>query len=260
MNTSRIKNRFHAFFFHLVCSALVAALVIVIVFWLWYPGVLAEATGVKEIFFLVLIVDVSLGPLLTLIVFDIEKKELRRDLSVILLLQAGALLYGIYTVGVVRPAYVVFAIDRFELVYANDLTKDKLNNVFGGEYKKVPLFGPKWVAAKLPENAQERNKLLFNALSGGDGLAQTPQYYFPYTELKEEVIARLRSLKELEYANSLELDNYNKFVGRYAPDNDNDNDKYGYLPLQTKTKDLAVVIDKVTAEVVDVVELNPWVN
>jgi len=60
---------------------------------------------------LVLIVDVCLGPLLTLAVFDPKKKELKRDLSIILLIQLSALFYGIYTVSVARPAYIVFAVD-----------------------------------------------------------------------------------------------------------------------------------------------------
>jgi len=54
---------------------------------------------------------VCLGPLLTLAVFDPKKKELKRDLSIILLIQLSALFYGIYTVSVARPAYIVFAVD-----------------------------------------------------------------------------------------------------------------------------------------------------
>jgi len=249
-----IKNRFHAFLIHLAGSALIAVLVVAIVFWLWYPNALAAATGVTEIFLLVLMVDVCLGPLLTLVVFNVEKKELRRDLFIILLLQVGALFYGINTVGVVRPVYVVFAVDRFELVYANDLTEEKLELVSRDEYKSVPLLGPKWVAARLPEDAEAQNDLLFKAVDGGDDLAQIPQYYLPYTESRDKVVEKSQSLENLKQFNAQNLDGYNEIISRYSPDLSD----YGYLPLQANSMDLVVVIDKESAEVLDVVELKPW--
>jgi len=254
MRFNTVKNRFHAFLIHLACSTLIALLVVVIVFFVWYPNALATATGVTEIFFLVLAVDVSLGPLLTLAVFNVEKKELRRDLFIILLLQVGALFYGVYTVGVARPAYVVFAIDRFELVYANELTEEKLDLVSKDEYKTVSLWGPKWIAAQLPENISERNELLFSSVEGGDDLAQIPQYYLPYTESQDKVIEKLQPLEILKQFNASNLDGYNEIISRYSPDLSD----YGYLPLQASQMDLVVVIDKATAEVLDIVELKPW--
>lgn len=254
MNSYRIKNRFQAFAIHLICSALIALLVLVIVFGFWYPNALAVATGVTEIFFLILAVHVCLGPLLTLAVFNLEKKELRRDLFVILLLQISALLYGIYTVGVVRPAYVVFSVDRFELVYANDLTEKKLKLASKGEYQSVPLWGPKWVAAQLPEGTEERNNLIFSSVGGGDDLAQLPQYYQPYVDSRNKVIESLRPLGELKQFNASELDRYDEVISRYSPELSN----YGYLPLQAKIMDLAVVVDRNSAEVIEIVKLKPW--
>jgi len=254
MRSYAIKNRFHAFLIHLVGSALIAVLVVAIVFFVWYPYKLATATGVTEIFLLILMVNVCLGPLLTLVVFNVEKKELRRDLFIILLLQVGALFYGVYTVGVARPAYVVFAIDRFELVYANELTEEKLELAAKDEYKTVSLWGPRWVAAQLPENISERNELLFSSVDGGDDLAQLPQYYLPYTESRDKVIEKLQPLETLKQFNAQNLDGYNEIISRYSPDLSD----YGYLPLQANSKDLVVVIDKESAEVLDIVALKPW--
>jgi len=41
------------------------------------------------------------------------------------------------------------------------------------------MFGPEWVAAKLPEDIAERNALIFQAIEGGPDLAQLPRYYLP---------------------------------------------------------------------------------
>jgi len=249
-----IKNRFYAFLIHLAGSVLIGVLVVAIVFFIWYPNTLATATGVTEIFLLVLMVDVCLGPLLTLVVFNVDKKELRRDLFIILLLQVGALFYGIYTVGVVRPVYVVFAVDRFELVYANELTEEKLALASRDEYKSVSLLGPKWVAARLPEDVKAYNNLLFTAVDGGDDLAQIPQYYLPYTELRDKVVEKSHSLEALKQFNAQNLDGYNTIISRYSPDLSS----YGYLPLQANAMDLVVVIDRSTAEVLEIIELKPW--
>lgn len=49
------------------------------------------------------------------------------DLTVIAVLQLGALSYGLWTVAEGRPAWLVFAVDRFELVRVLDIDKRKLD-------------------------------------------------------------------------------------------------------------------------------------
>ena len=73
-------NRFQACATHLLASGAAALLSSALVFLLWYPGLLSYASGVISIFLMLLWVDVVLGPLITLIVFNTKKKELKRDL------------------------------------------------------------------------------------------------------------------------------------------------------------------------------------
>jgi len=254
MSLNATKNRFYAALIHFACSIVIACFVVAIVFLVWYPGAIAKATGVTEIFFLVLIVDVCLGPLLTFVVFNTQKKELKRDLFIIILIQVSALFYGIYTVGVVRPVYIVFAIDRFELVYANDLTQEKLKAATRDEYKTVPFWGPKWVSARLPEDINEKNELMFSSLEGGADLAQLPQYYVPYRLTSNEVVDKLQPLETLKQFNVSNIDDYNQMISIYSEDLSS----YGYLPLQANAMDLVVVVDKRNAEVLEIVELKPW--
>lgn len=49
----------------------------------WYPSPLEKATGVTSLFLMMLIVDVLLGPSLTLIVAEQGKKHLKLDLIII---------------------------------------------------------------------------------------------------------------------------------------------------------------------------------
>ena len=71
-------------------------------------------------------VDVVLGPLITLIIFDPEKPRLKYDLAVIAVLQFAALAYGSYVMFEARPVYNVFVGDRFETVAANAIDDESL--------------------------------------------------------------------------------------------------------------------------------------
>ena len=68
----------------------------------------------------------ALGPLLTLIAFKSGKPSLKFDLSCIVLLQLGALLYGGTLFHQQRPAFVVFGVDRFTTIPAAEVEFDQL--------------------------------------------------------------------------------------------------------------------------------------
>ena len=58
--------RWRYFLSHLTFSILVGCLTAAILYKIWYPGVLAKAIGVSHIFLLLLCIDVTVGPILTL--------------------------------------------------------------------------------------------------------------------------------------------------------------------------------------------------
>src|SRR5690554_666080 len=161
-----MRARLHAFAIHFAISALIALAVIGLVFFIWYPAPLHTAVGVTQIFLILLAVDVVLGPLLTLLVYKVGKKTLVMDLTVIALLQLSALGYGLWTVAEGRPAWLVFSVDRFELVRINDIDERKLDEA-ANAFKTPSWFGPQWVAAQNPTNTDARNTLMFEALMGG---------------------------------------------------------------------------------------------
>ena len=114
-----LKTRFRAAGVHLGLSALVALLAGAVVFGLWYPYPYRVISGGQSLFWLVVTVDLVLGPLLTWIVFDRRKPraELVRDVSVIALLQLSALVYGLVSVYQARPVYLVHEVDRFRVTH-----------------------------------------------------------------------------------------------------------------------------------------------
>ena len=67
------RDRLKASGIHLILSLVVAALSALLVFGIWYPYPYREISGGRELFLLVVTVDVILGPLITLAIFDRSK-------------------------------------------------------------------------------------------------------------------------------------------------------------------------------------------
>jgi hypothetical protein len=239
--------RLKAFFLHLGVSGVIALLALLLVFKLWYPTPLHTAVGVTHIFLLLLLVDVILGPLLTLLVYKVGKKTLALDLAVIALLQLSALGYGLWTVAEGRPAWLVFNTDRFDLVRALDIDTRKLDEA-SPEYRQPSWFGPRWVTALPPLNSDERNELVFESVQGGSDLPQRPSLYKPLADSRAAIKARLHSLDELQRFNSIEQV---QAITQQWPAAD------AWLPLMAGTP-MVVLLNKASAEVLAVVELRPW--
>jgi hypothetical protein len=250
----QVKNRFQAFALHLSGSALVALTSAALVFLVWYPVPLAAAAGVTSIFLILLTVDVVVGPVITMLVFNLKKPELKRDLLIVLLLQLGALAYGLHTVFIARPVYLVFAADRFDMVYANEMTSEKLARVKDPRFQSLPLGRPEFIAAKRPADAKARADLLIGALTGGDDLAQSPQYYLPLSEQKSQLLSRLQPLDKLKGYNLHSKDEVERvlhdFAGRAGG--------VGYVPVRGKVEDLTAIVARDTGDVLDIVPLKPW--
>lgn len=240
--------RFKAFLVHLACSSVIALLALLLVFRFWYPAPLHEALGVTEILLLVLLVDVILGPLLTMVVYKAGKKTLALDLAVIACLQLAALGYGLWTVAEGRPAWIVFSADRFDLVQVVDLDTRKLGDT-PAEYRQPAWTGPRWVAAVPPADPEANRTLILEALYSGLDLPQRPNLYQPLASQHETLRQKMLGLAELTKFNSEEQ------VGKALkqwPKAD------AWLPLMARAKPMVVLLQKETAEVVAIVDLNPW--
>lgn len=90
-------ERINAASLHLVVSVGVSAMAAIVVFYVWYPAFYREISSGRELFLIVITVDIILGPLITMSVFNRAKPwpVLRRDLAVVGLIQLIALAYGL---------------------------------------------------------------------------------------------------------------------------------------------------------------------
>lgn len=243
-----VSARVRAFFLHLVVSILIALCSLLLVFGFWYPAPLHEALGVTRIFFLLLMIDMAVGPLLTLLVYKKGKKTLLLDLTVIAFLQVSALVYGMWIMAEGRPGWIVFEGERFEVVQVVDIDGGDLLSA-SSEYKKLPWLGPQWVAADLPEDVKLRNNILFESLGGGSSVVQRPSLYRALPDVAAVLRQSARPLMLLSQYN--DADRVRDVLQKW-PEAD------AWLPLRARERSMVVLLNERSAEVIAIVELNPW--
>ena len=189
-----IRRRIRAAAIHLLISAAIAGLAAALVFGLWYPGAYRLLAGGRDLFLLVTSVDVVLGPLLTFTVFNLKKgwPHLRRDLMIIGAVQLFALAYGLHAVYGARPVAMVFEVDRFRVIAANQVYLPELE-VAQLEYQRLPMTGPWMLGTRRAKDGDERNDALFMGAQGID-LAQRPSFWQPYAASTADALAHSRPL------------------------------------------------------------------
>ncbi|MFH7804292.1 TfpX/TfpZ family type IV pilin accessory protein [Acinetobacter sp. BSP-53] len=243
-----MSKRLKFFLSHLLISFLIALLVVGMVFFVWYPMPLAKAVGVTHIFLMLLTIDVILGPVLGLLVYKEGKKSLKFDIAVIIALQVSALCYGVYSIEQGRPAWLVYYVDRFELIRKNDLLLENIDQA-QSLFQQVSWGKPQFAAVKSAINAQQRQKDMFTEVLGGVSLAQQPERYVELTQVKNQIQQRAKNLAELkQYNDAQKVVNVLK---KYPKAN-------AFVPLKANTLDMTVLVNKDTAEIIKIVDLRPW--
>ena len=248
------RDRFRASALHLSLSLAIAVLAALLVFGIWYPYPYRDISGGRELFGLVVTVDVILGPLITLVVFNRAKpwSELRRDLALVALMQLAALGYGLWTVSVARPVHMVFELDRFRVVHAIDVPSQLLAATPPG-VDALPLAGPTLLSVRPFRDSKEEMAATLLALQGVP-LAARPDLWQPYADAVPRILAAARPVAALKarFADrATEIDG----VLRSARSNPQ---TVLYLPLAGRKSFWTVFLDPVTADIVATMPLDSF--
>ena len=246
-------NRWTASALHLALSAFFALIILILVLAVWYPRPYFEAMGGETLLRLLIGVDVVIGPLITLIIFDPAKPRLKYDLAVIGALQIAAIVYGSIVMFEARPVYNVFVADRFEMIAANTIDSESLAKA-GPGYSRLPLAGPRIAAARKPSNANEQARIALDSLGGGPDLAHLPHLYVQYADVAADVA---RVAKPLSMLSSRSPDAAEKVQSFIATSGRSDA-SVGFVPVRARNEDLAAIVDRKTGEVVGYLAIRPW--
>jgi hypothetical protein len=240
------NGRLRAGTWHLFISACVAGAAAAVVFFVWYPYPYREISGGRELFLLLVSVDVALGPLLTLVVFNPRKKwrELALDLAVVAVFQVAALAYGLWTVASARPVHLVFEIDRFRVVHAVDVPNELLQFSPNGIIA-LPWTGPTMVSVRKFKDLQESSDMTLAALQGV-ALAFRPELWQSYELGLNEVKSAAKPLQQIRrrYPQYENIISHAVLQSGYLPD------KLAVLPLVARGTFWSVLIDSGTGGIV----------
>ena len=243
-----MSKRFKFFSIHLALSLFLALIMVCVVFLVWYSSPLAQAVGVTHIFLMLLAIDVIIGPILGVLVYKEGKKTLKFDLTVIILIQISALLYGVYSLAQGRPAWLVYNLDRFELVRNNEIIQNNINQA-ESQFQQPSWLKPKFVATEFANNAQQRSDDMFAEVLGGISIAQRPERYMELDKAKKQIQQRAQELELLnEFNTKQQVEN---ILAKYPQ-------ATAFFPLKASAVDMVVLMNKEKAEVIKIVDLRPW--
>ena len=196
---------------------------------------------------MMLAIDVVIGPIFTLLVYKEGKKTLKFDLIIIVLIQLLAFVYGFYSIAQGRPAWIVFNVDRFELVRKNEIVDQNINQA-QPQFQQPSWLKPQFVAMEFAKNIEQRNNDMFAEVLGGISIAQRPERYVDFIQAKEQIQQRAQKLELLQqYNNKTDVE---KILAKYPQ-------ATTFLPLKASAVDMTILMDQ-NSNVIKIVDLRPW--
>ena len=191
------REKFRAFSIHFATTLVVAAAAAALIFLVWYPPPFGTMVGGLKLFALITGIDLALGPLVSLVIYDSRKsrRALIFDYTVVAVLQIAALLYGIYSVAQARPAYVAFVKDRIEVIAAGEIAERDWQEAKGSTYASPPWRGPVLVATHV--KPADRNDALDGGLEGRD-VGVRPKFYVECDTQVDVIKRHVKPLSSLE--------------------------------------------------------------
>ncbi|MDP9010294.1 MAG: hypothetical protein M3N91_16595 [Pseudomonadota bacterium] len=251
-----MQFRLKAFALHLLSSATVLTLILGSLYLGWYRWPGWHLTDVTRVVFIMVCVDVVLGPTLTLIIANKNKprRELVRDIGIIVAVQLGALIYGSVSLWSGRPLYYAFSESVLQLVQAYDIDPAEAETGRRQNPGLAPHWYslPRWIWAPLPQNAEESEKIVASAVTGGDDVISMPKYFKPWEDGLPSLRGQLKKVDDVAYfAKSEKTRLKERMKAAGLPD-----DQLITMPLTGRGHPLLAVFDPVTLKITATLKAN----
>ncbi len=247
---SRALPRTISWQFILRVGLLAAASVLLPMLMVWFPRPLFDAAGTARLPCFIAVLAVLLGPLTVGLAARRGRPLARPAFRWMVAGQAVALAGCALALYVQRPVYLVFIVDRFDLVIARDIAPQDLAKG-PGPFARRPLGPPEYVAAVAPPGSREAERITDAALGGGKDLQAYPQFYVPYTQQARNALGRAKPLAKL-------LERDDGTLKQYLESSGKSQESLRFLPLRGKKRDGAVLLDAVSGLPLQVLLIEPW--
>lgn len=248
-------TRWKAAAIHLSISAVVAAAVGAMLYFMWFPHPYFVAAGASMLFMLLMGVDVGIGPLLTLIVYSPTKKKsaIHFDLAVIGLVQTIAFVYGASVIWQARPVFVVGEVDRLILVTAKEISREDLAKGKFADARSISWVGPRLVGT-LPPSGPDAFDIIASAMKGGKDIDNLPEFFVPYSAVAQDLLKRahpVEGLLGLSQHQQQEVQHLRSEAVAQGHD-------LAFLPLEHGDDFFTAIVRSDNAQPVTVLGIDPW--
>ena len=238
-----MKFRLKAFGLHLLGSATVLTLTLGTLYLGWYHWPGWYLADVLRVVAMLVGVDLVLGPLLTLIIASTKKprRELARDIAIIVAVQLSALVYGSTALWGGRPLYYAFSEDCLQVVQANDIDpgESALARRQHSQFTPHWYSVPRWVWAPLPQDPKESERIVLSAMQGGFDVIGMPRYFQPWDQGLPSLRTQLKNVDDIRYFSAAEKKTLKQRMqaAGFATD------RRDAMPLTGRRRPLLAVID-----------------
>jgi len=242
-----------AFLVHLLVSATIVGALLLLLITRWYPMPYFVVDGGWQGIRLVAAIDVVLGPLLTLVIYNRAKPrgKLIFDYTVISVLQACAFTFGVWMVFSARTTVVVFTDGTFYTIGADDaeFLRDPYPTLV-----RESTHHPAYAMVNMPADPEARQALRREALSENRPLFSFLHLVGPLTPEKVSHLAEygidLRNLLADHPHQAAKID-------QFLADHGGTLDDYLFLPVKPRYRPVVLAFRRASGELVDWLDITP---
>lgn len=241
------KLKFSMIYLSIATAVLLIA--ITVVYRLWYPYPLLPAAGTQKLLLIILSVNIALAIGLAVMIFRKKEPDFNKDMIISMLMQLVFLMISIYGIYKIKPIWIAYNVDRFELILNTDLVSTKIDNA-NDKFKKPSYLSAQYVGVELSTDNEERNSNMFDEVLQGISIAQRPERYVTIQQVSTKITDRAQDLALLNEYNT--KGDVQAVLSKY-PQADS------FVPLQAKAVNMTVLLNKNNDnQVVAIVNLRPW--
>jgi hypothetical protein len=241
---------------HLWPSLLVLAIIAGMILFIWYPYPFLQFKDTGKFSLMLVLSAGFIGPAMTWLFYrkGKSKRALAFDLIVILLIQTAAFAWGGYALYQNRPYFMVFTVDRFEVLTMRDVD---LATITDSKLLNKPLAGPILLYASMPAEPQAFQKFIKEVMfEGKPDLQFRAEFWSLYAEKQQLSLSPAQPLETLRSARPDSLQAIDKLV----KNNGGDINRLKYVPGMAQNGQFAAILDADSGEVIDTLVIDPWVK
>jgi len=238
---------------HFWPSALLLIVIGCLIAFAWYPYPFLQFNDTAKFPLMMIVIAGLIGPALTGLVYKKDKRGLAFDLSVIIIIQLAAVVWGTMALYQNRPYFMVFTVERFDVLSIRDVDPSTISDP---RFLDKPFAGPIMLYANIPTGDAFQKLLKEVMLEGKPDLQYRPEFWSLYHEKQDQVIKPSKPLSELRIMRPESVSEIDKLVQKHG----GNISKLNFVPAQHQNGQFAAILGVDSGEIIDTLVVNPWID